>query len=117
MITTIPNGSLATSSRSAQAYAPSLWRRLLYWADEQQENRLVWMGVALTGHASFLTPFTVMAVMLLGNHFGLFMAAMVAMGIALVTNLAALPTRITIPAFLLSIVMDIAIVLAAFALA
>jgi hypothetical protein len=37
------------------------------------------------------------------------MVAIIAMSIALVTNLAAMPTKITIPAFALSVVMDIAI--------
>jgi hypothetical protein len=40
------------------------------------------------------------------------MLAIIAMGMALVTNLAALPTKITIPVFLLSIIIDIAIVVA-----
>lgn len=82
------------------------------WCEGQQPNRLLWLGVALAGHGCILTPITVLAVLLAGANFFLFMLAMVAMGIALITNLAALPTKYTIPAFLLSIVIDIVIVIA-----
>jgi hypothetical protein len=40
------------------------------------------------------------------------MAAMIAMGVTLIVNLTALPTKITIPIFFLSIVVDIAVVVA-----
>ena len=113
MITTIQNGNVISQTRSYAPAAPSLFQRFIQWTEGQQENRFVWLGIALTAHASFLTPFTVMAVMLLGNNLALFMAALGAMALSLVTNLAALPTRITIPAFLLSIAIDVAIVLTA----
>lgn len=38
------------------------------------------------------------------------MAAMAAMGITLIVNLAAMPTKITIPTFILSVLIDIAII-------
>lgn len=82
----------------------------LEWADKQNDNRFTWLALALAGHGCFLTPFTVMAVMATTQNFTLFMAAIGAMALALVTNLAALPTKITIPAFVLSIVADIVIV-------
>lgn len=80
------------------------------WTEKQNDNRLAWLAAALAGHGCFLTPFTVMAVMATTQNFTLFMAAIAAMTLALVTNLAALPTKITIPAFILSIVADIVIV-------
>jgi hypothetical protein len=40
------------------------------------------------------------------------MTGMVAMGIALVTNLAAMPTKVTIPAFLFSVLIDITVIAA-----
>lgn len=115
MITTIQSGSVLRQNEIAVSHESPL-KRFLTWADGQHEYRLVWLGAALMAHASVLTPFTVMAVVLLGNQFSLVMMALAAMAIALVPNLAALPTRVTIPAFLLSIIMDIAIVIAAFSL-
>ena len=65
----------------------------------------------LAVHGCALTPVTVMATLFAGPNFILFMTAMVAMGIALVTNLAAMPTKITIPAFALSILIDVVILI------
>ena len=43
----------------------------------------------------------------------LFSFGIAAMAMALVTNLAALPTKITIPTFFLSLILDVAIIVAA----
>lgn len=107
--TTYP--SIATNY-TAKTAAPSLFTRFINWCEGQQPNRLLWLGVALASHGCILTPITVLAVLLAGANFFLFMLAMVAMGIALITNLAALPTKYTIPAFVLSIVIDVVIVIA-----
>ena len=77
----------------------------------QEHNRLMWVGIALAAHGCILTPMTIMITLFTGANFGLFMTGMVAMGIALVTNLAAMPTRITIPAFVLSIIIDLFVVI------
>ena len=81
------------------------------WCREQQPNRLFWLGLALVSHGCVLTPLTIMAVFTAGNSMLLFMLALVSMGLALVTNLAALPTKITIPVFIFSFLMDLAIVI------
>ena len=81
------------------------------YAKGQEKNRLLWVGIILAAHGCILTPLTVMFTLLAGPNFILFMTGMVAMGIALVTNLAAMPTKVTIPAFAFSLVIDIAIVI------
>jgi hypothetical protein len=86
--------------------------KFLNWSRNQEENRIMWVGVALVLHGCVLTPLTVMAVAFTGMNMILFMAAIIAMGMALVTNLAAMPTRITVPVFFLSVVIDLAIVIA-----
>src|SRR4051794_29425314 len=88
----------------------SLITKFIDWSKGQQDNRLLWLGIALAGHGCVFTPLTVMAVLLAGTNLTLFILAIVAMGMALVTNLAALPTKITIPVLVLSVLMDIAIV-------
>lgn len=79
------------------------------WCESQQENRLLWLGLALTGQGAVLMPLTVAAVLLTGFRFDFLMVALAAIALAVVTNLAALPTKITIPAFLLGIVMDLVV--------
>ena len=94
----------------------SVFTRFINWCNDQQEDRLLWLGVALAGHGCVITPLTIMAVLLAGTNLVLFVLALVAMGMALVTNLAALPTKITIPVFVLSIVIDLAIIAACIAI-
>lgn len=105
-----------TGSKTFAQTAPerSSWlSTFLAWAQNQNENRITWLAIALTAHGCALTPITVMVVMTTTYNFTLFMAAIGAMALALVTNLAALPTKITIPAFFLSVIADVAIVAAA----
>lgn len=88
----------------------SIFSRFISWCTNQQDNRFMWLGIAVVGHGCVITPLTVMAVLLAGTNMFLFILALVAMGISLVTHLAALPTRITIPVFALSILIDLVVI-------
>ena len=110
MITTTLQHTIATNYTKGIS-RPSLFTQFINWCKEQENYRLLWLGIALAGHGCILTPLTVMAVLLAGTNLFLFISAIVAMGITLVTNLAAMPTKITIPVFILSILIDIAIVI------
>jgi hypothetical protein len=70
----------------------------------------MWLATGLAGHGCFLTPVTLMAVMLTGNSMFLWALVIAAMGMTVVTNLAALPTKITIPVLFLSILIDLGII-------
>lgn len=102
--------SLTHSNTQYQEQKVSLLSRFMNWSIGQEKNRLLWLGVILALHGCVITPLTVMAVLLAGTHLTLFMIAIVAMGMSLVTNLAAMPTRITIPVFVLSVIMDLIVV-------
>ena len=82
------------------------------WSRNQEDNRIMWVAIALVMHGCVLTPLTVMAVAFTGMNMFLFMAAIIAMGMALVTNLAAMPAKVTIPVFFLSVIIDVVIVIA-----
>lgn len=90
----------------------SVWTRFISWCANQEENRFLWLGIGLTTHACFITPLTLIVVMFTGNNMLLFAFGIAAMAMTLVTNLAALPTKITIPTFFLSLVLDLAIIIA-----
>lgn len=107
---TILNQTISTTY-SGTASSTSLWVRFMNYCKGQEKNRLLWLGVILAAHGCILTPITVMVTLLAGPNFALFMTGMVAMGIALVTNLAAMPTKYTIPAFALSVLMDVVIII------
>ncbi|MER3470430.1 MAG: hypothetical protein C4330_03635 [Chitinophagaceae bacterium] len=106
---TITNQTNNTTCTGFEAKS-NIITRFFTWAKNQESNRLLWLGVILAGHGCVLTPITVMAILLAGKNFILFVLALVAMGMCLVTNLAAMPTKVTIPVFVLSILIDIAII-------
>src|SRR6476661_2119981 len=82
----------------------SLITTFLNWCANQEPNRLLWTGVALAVHGCILTPITVMVIALTGVNMILLTVSIVAMAFVLVTNLAALPAKVTVPTFLLSII-------------
>jgi hypothetical protein len=100
-----------THSRSEEKL--SLAKRFFAWCNNQDKNRLPWLAVILTGHGCIITPLTVMVIMITGNNPILWITAFAAMGMCLVVNLAALPTKITLPIFFLSLAIDLAIIIAA----
>ncbi len=89
----------------------SLFTRFINWCDGQEKYRFGWLGAALATHGCVFTPLTLFAVILSGNLFIFWVLALTAMGASLITNLAALPTKITIPVFLFSLLVDIAIMI------
>ena len=88
----------------------SLFTRFLNWCNNQNENRYGWLGVAVASHGCLFTPLTMFAIIMSGNNIVLWLFAIIAMMMTLVTNLAALPTKITIPVFLFSVLLDVTVV-------
>jgi hypothetical protein len=113
---TIATLNPAITTKIEQAAPSSFISKFMNWCKGQEENRLLWLGIALAGHGCILTPLTVMTVLLAGTNLFLFVLALVAMGMSLVTNLAAMPTKITIPVLVFSILIDIAIVVSCLAI-
>ena len=94
---------LLISDRTKQ----SIVTQFLSWCKGQEENRLAWLAVILTVHGCVLSPATVLLIVSGNNSITLWSMAIGAMGMSLITNLSALPTKITIPVFFLSIVIDL----------
>ncbi|MGV3528993.1 MAG: hypothetical protein ACO1OO_08875 [Flavisolibacter sp.] len=107
---TIFNPTITTSLENTEKL--SLIQRFRNYCASQEKNRLMWLGIALAAHGCVLTPVTLMAVLMAGSNFILFIAALVAMGVSLVTHLAAMSTKVTIPVFVFSVLMDVAIIIA-----
>ena len=98
------------------AHKISVWKKFINWCDSQEQYRLGWLAVALGLHGCVLTIFTMFAVILAGNHFIFWPFVIGAMGITLVTNLSALPTKITIPVFFFSVLVDLTIIISCIAI-
>lgn len=100
-----------------QSYVPewkaekkSMVTRFLSWCESQEDNRLAWLAGILAVHGCVLAPITVLLIVSGSNSMVLWAMAIGAMGMAVISNLAALPTRFTIPIFFFSIVIDLAAV-------
>lgn len=96
-------------------YKPSvnLFAGFFKWCDAQEKNRIMWTGISLTTQACLFTPLALVAVMLSGVSVVLLALTVVTIFINLVVNLAAMPARVTIPVFVFSILIDIAVIIAA----
>ncbi len=88
----------------------SVFSRFMNWCEGQEKYRFGWLAGVLSIHGCALTPITLFAIILAGTNMVFFVLALVAMGMTLVTNLAAMPTKITIPTFFLSVIIDVAII-------
>lgn len=93
----------------------SLVSRFIQWAtNEDAEHHVAWVGISITFMTAIFFPLTMSAILLNGASFGLIITAMVSLALVVIVNLAAMPTRYTIPLFLLGILIDVAAIIASF---
>lgn len=104
------NHQLSSSHRSVAHSHSSLWSRFIAWADGQENNRMLWTALAIAGHGCVVTIITMAAILLTGNNFIYWPFALAAMTMCVVVNLAAMPTKITIPVFFFSLLIDLVII-------
>ena len=95
----------------------SLLSRFFAWCEGQEKYRFGWLAVIITVHGCVLTPLTVLTLVSTGNHIAFWGITIGAMAMALVTNLAAMPTKVTIPIFFRSVLIDIAVIASCIAIA
>ena len=97
------------------ATRPSAFGRFFKWAENQDKiNHVSWVGISVTLMSAVLFPLTMAAVLLNGAAFGLIIVAMAALVLVVVTNLAALPTKYTIPFLFLGGLIDLIVIVATF---
>jgi hypothetical protein len=91
----------------------NILHRFISWCGSQQEKRLMWTGIILPAQACIFAPLTFVVAMFAGIHFALFIPVIAALVITFISNLAALPTKITIPVFIAGIVTDVIVMIIA----
>lgn len=96
---------------------PGLWSKFMKWAGGQEENRFFWLALGVAGHGCAFTILTILVVLFTGNNFIFWPIVIAAMAMTLVSNLAAMPTRITIPVFFLSLLIDLGVIVASLMMA
>jgi hypothetical protein len=104
------------SAGNLLAYEPvpqktSAIARLFDWAAKQDApNHIGWVGITITSMTAVFFPLTMAAVLYNGAAFGLIIAAMCSLVLVVVSNLAAMSTKYTIPFLLVAIAMDLAVI-------
>jgi hypothetical protein len=89
----------------------SLAAKFMDWCRNQEPNRYGWLAVILFVHGCILAPIAMMAIFLNGVNIVLIAAVIVAMTAALISNLAAMPTRITLPIFFFGVLIDLVVII------
>jgi hypothetical protein len=90
----------------------SLITRFINWCDIQEENRFLWLGIALMGNIGMVLPVTLVTLLITsGFNFPLWTAACIANVPVLAVNLAAQPTKITLPFLFFAWVVNFGIIL------
>jgi hypothetical protein len=82
----------------------------------QQENRLGWTALTLAVQGCLLVPFALLAIGYNGNRFFLLIPVILSSFVTEVSNLAALPTKITIPIFFISVLINLGVIILSFIL-
>jgi K+-sensing histidine kinase KdpD len=113
---TISSGSfenilIPTAYLEKQSRINSL-RKFINWCDQQEKNRLLWLGLGIMGHIGMVLPLTLLAILFLANNnFALWVVVLCANMPVLAFNLAAQPPKITIPVMLTSLIINIVVIL------
>jgi hypothetical protein len=91
--------------------------RWLDWAAKQDEEYHVgWVGFSIFFMSGVVFPLTLTAILLNGASFGLIIASMISLVLVVVGNIAALPTKYTIPFLFVGILIDIVAIVLSFLL-
>src|SRR5262245_12303682 len=107
------------STYSASSYYPaasgrvsriSIFKRFIEWCTAQDKNRFGWLAAILTSHGCILAPITMFAIFGAGLGFVYIAFTIAAMAICVISNLAAMPTRFTIPVYFFSVLIDLVII-------
>src|SRR5262245_58957426 len=94
----------------------SVIQTFLAFSEKQQENKLGWIAFILAAQICALVPLTLLAISANGDHFVLWIPVIISSFVTGMVNLAGLPTKITIPIFLISALIDVGVIMLSFLL-
>jgi hypothetical protein len=93
----------------------TLFSRFFAWAAAEDAPRHIgWVGITVMSMTAVFFPLSLSAILFNGASFGLIIATIVSLVLVVVTNLAALPTKYTIPFFVLGVLIDVVAVVLSF---
>jgi hypothetical protein len=89
----------------------SCLERFIGWCDQQEKNRLLWLGIGIMRHIGMILPLTLLSILFLANNnFALWVVVLRANMPVLALNLAAQPPKVTIPVMLASLAVNIIVI-------
>jgi len=89
-------------------------QKFMAFCEQQQENRLAWTAFTIAAQACLVVTMTLLSVYCNGNPFVLWIPVILSSFVIEVSNLMALPTKITIPIFCLSVLLNVGVIIASF---
>src|SRR5687768_17133332 len=90
----------------------SLLTKFINWCDVQEEKRFLWLGIALMGNIGMVLPLTLVTLLITsGFNFVLWTTTCVVNVPVLAVNLAAQPTKITLPFLFFAWLVNLGIIL------
>ena len=96
----------------AKKTSVSILKKFITWCDQQEKNRLLWLGIAIMGLIGMVLPLTLLSILFLAsNNFALWIVVLCANMPVLALNLAAQPPKVTIPVMLASVTIDIVVII------
>ena len=90
-------------------------QKFIHWAAGLQEQRLPILAGMLTVHGCITVPVTMVLMHFAGLEMFQFSLVIIATFSILVTNLAALPTKITVPTFIMANIVHLGVILVSIA--
>ena len=89
----------------------SVFHTFIAWCEGQEENRILWMVLTYLGQIGLALPCAMAAIIFLGgNNFNLIMLTCLINVPVLAINLAAQPTKVTLPALFFALLADAVII-------
>ena len=90
----------------------SMIHNFIEWsAGQDTQHHIAWMGISVLATTGVFFPLTMASIVLNNGGFPLIITAMIALVMVFVLNIAAMSTRYTIPAFLMGILIDAAVII------
>ena len=86
--------------------------RFLNWCNTQESNRFLWLGVTFFAQIGLMLPLAAFSILFLGGNNFLLWIIICAVNLpTLVLNLAALPTKVTLPFLFIAWLTELSVVL------
>jgi hypothetical protein len=102
------------NSTTLDNHAEPILTRFINWSKNEEKNRIAWVGISIMLITAIFFPVTMASILVHGGTFKLIIGAMFSLILVVVPNLAALPTRFTIPAFFTGVFIDIILIAVSF---